>query len=82
MDTLLVATCLGFIGGITRIFVGLLKLKSKSKFSYSRLIFTLLASWIIGIFCSLLISTDYALALVACYAGTDLIEGIYKITKD
>jgi len=35
----------------------------------------------IGLFAGLLVSTNFALALLAGYAGTDLIENIYKIKK-
>jgi len=74
---ILASLVFGFIGGITRVFVGLLK--NKVKISYSRLIFTLAASSIIGIFCSLIIDDNQVMSLLAGYAGTDFIESIYKI---
>ncbi len=74
----------GFIGGLTRAFVGILKYrlpKKKGKFKPIELAFTIIASGIIGLFCGLLVATDFKLSLLAGYAGTDLIEGIYKIRR-
>jgi len=83
MNNLILAAIFGFIGGITRALVGILKYKQikKSKFKIFELTFTILASGIIGLFCGLLISSDFTFSLLAGYAGTDLIEGIYKIRK-
>jgi len=67
----------GLIGGITRVFVGLIK--NKTIIQFSRLVFTLAASSIIGIFCSLLVNDNQAVSLLAGYAGTDFIESIYKM---
>jgi len=55
--------------------------KKKSKFKPAELIFTIIASGIIGLFCGLLVATNFKLSLLAGYAGTDLIEGIYKIRR-
>ena len=84
MNNLLLAGLFGFIGGLTRAFVGILKHrlpKKKGKFKPAELIFTIIASGIIGLFCGLLVATDFKLSLLAGYARTDLIEGIYKIRK-
>ncbi|MBT7902361.1 hypothetical protein HN587_00750 [Candidatus Woesearchaeota archaeon] len=72
---------MGFFGGVVRALVGILKsdvLKGKEKINWTRLIFLLLASGIIGAFAGLLITTQYAFLLLAGYAGADLIEGMYK----
>lgn len=85
MDYLLGAALFGFIGGLARACVGFMKYRSankKVKFKANAFLLTLIASGIIGLFCGLLISTNFALALLAGYAGTDLIENIYKIRKN
>ena len=41
----------------------------------------MIASGFIGVFCGLLVSQSYVLSMLGGYAGTDLIEGIYKIRK-
>ncbi|RME54791.1 hypothetical protein D6777_02625, partial [Candidatus Woesearchaeota archaeon] len=70
----------GFIGGATRAALGLIKsLRRKEKFSYRRFIVYLLASILIGIFTGMLYNSDNRLSLVAGYAGTDILEGIYKV---
>ena len=38
-----------------------------------------IASGFVGVFAGLLYDTNYKLTLIAGYASTDLIEGIYKI---
>jgi len=84
VNNLLLAGLFGFIGGLTRAFVGILKHrlpKKKDKFKPVELAFTIIASGIIGLFCGLLVATDFKLSLLAGYAGTDLIEGIYKIRR-
>ena len=85
MQDIYLAALFGAIGGITRAFVGLLKYykslpkTKKGKFSLPEFSFTIIASAIIGVFMGLLIATNFALSLLAGYAGTDLIESIYKI---
>ena len=74
---------LGTIGGMTRAFVGLLKYyqeNKKKKFRWSYILFTIIASGFIGMFCGLIVQ-DNTLSLLAGYAGTDFIENIYKIRK-
>lgn len=81
---LFIAAIFGLLGGITRACVGLLKYsvpKPQGRFSPGALLFTLVASGMIGVFCSLLVGGNYQLSLLAGYAGTDLIENIYKIKK-
>jgi hypothetical protein len=74
----------GFFGGLIRALVGLFKHKvftGKEKFSKGKFAFTLIISGLIGAFCALLMIEDFRIALLAGYAGTDLIQGIYKITR-
>lgn len=74
----------GIFGGLIRSLVGLFKHKvftGKEKFKTGKFAFTLIASGLIGLFCALLLIDDYRIALLAGYAGTDLIQGLYKLTR-
>jgi hypothetical protein len=74
----------GLFGGIIRSIVGLLKHKvfsGKEKFNTTKFWFTIILSGLIGAFCALLTVGDYRIILLAGYAGTDLIQGVYKIVK-
>jgi fluoride ion exporter CrcB/FEX len=74
----------GLFGGVIRAVVGMLKHKvftGKEKFQSGKLLFTIITSALIGAFCALLTITDYRIILLAGYAGTDLIQGVYKITR-
>lgn len=78
---LLEAALFGFIGGLARASVGFVKYSYKKKHPKFRphdFIFTFVCSGIIGIFTGLLVD-GATLSLLAGYAGTDLIENIYKI---
>ena len=84
MNSIVLAAIFGTVGGMTRAFVGLLKYRlppKTGKFRVNALLFTIFASGFIGLFAGLLVATNYTLSLLAGYAGTDLIEGIYKIRK-
>ena len=84
MNEIILAAIFGMIGGMARAFVGLLKYsipKKQGKFKLGALLFTIIAAGFIGLFTGLLVATNYKLSLLAGYAGTDLIEGIYKIRK-
>jgi len=74
----------GLIGGIARACVGVLKNKAytKKRFKVKYFLWTVVLSGIIGIFCGLFFIADYRVALLAGYAGTDFIEGIYKSFKN
>lgn len=82
-NELVVAASFGFLGGVVRALVGISKnvWKAKKKFELNKVLFTVIAAGIIGIFTGLLFGTDYKLALVAGYAGTDLLEGAVKVSK-
>ena len=79
MDTLLLAGLLGGIGGLTRGFVGLMKaLSLRRKILWGYYCITVLIAVVLGIFTGIIFSFDYRLSLLAGYAGTDILEGIYK----
>ena len=70
---------LGGVGGITRGIVGLLKaLSLRRRILWGYYAITVIVAAIIGIFVGIVFNFDYRLSLLAGYAGTDILEGIYK----
>jgi fluoride ion exporter CrcB/FEX len=79
MNEVVFAGLLGGIGGLTRGVVGLLKaLSLRRKILWGYYSITLLVAIIIGVFVGIIFDFDPRLSLLAGYAGTDIIEGIYK----
>lgn len=79
MTEILIAALLGGVGGLTRGLVGLLKaLSLKRKILWGYYAITVLIALIVGIFVGVIFNFDIRLSLLAGYAGTDIIEGIYK----
>ncbi len=82
MNEILTAGILGGIGGLTRGVVGLLKaLSLRRKILWNYYLITVLVALIIGIFTGIIFNFDPRLSLLSGYAGTDIIEGIYKSFK-
>jgi len=78
-QNLLLPGMLGGVGGLTRGVVGLMKaLSLKRRILWSYYAITITVAIIIGIFVGLIFNFDWRLSLLAGYAGTDIIEGIYK----
>ena len=76
---LVLPAILGGVGGLTRGFVGLLKaLSLKRRILWGYYTITVLVAAVIGIFVGIIFNFDYRLSLLAGYAGTDILEGIYK----
>jgi hypothetical protein len=79
MDAILLSGILGGVGGLTRGVVGLLKaLSLKRKILWMYYLITVVIALIIGVFVGIIFSFDSRLSLLAGYAGTDILEGIYK----
>ncbi|MEK6890671.1 MAG: hypothetical protein AABX03_00885, partial [Nanoarchaeota archaeon] len=79
MDGLLLAALLGGVGGLTRGFVGLLKaLALRRKILWGYYSITVVIAVVIGVFTGIVFNFDPRLSLLAGYAGTDILEGIYK----
>jgi len=82
MDVILTAALLGGVGGLTRGVVGLLKaLSLRRRIIWTYYIITVAVALIIGIFTGIIFNFDSRLSLLAGYAGTDILEGIYKSFK-
>lgn len=82
MDGVMLAGLLGGIGGLTRGVVGLLKaLSLRRRILWSYYAITVLVAVIIGTFVGIIFDFDPRLSLLAGYAGTDILEGIYKSFK-
>ncbi len=79
VNTLLLPAVLGGVGGLTRGFIGLLKaLSLRRKILWGYYFITVIIALVIGVFVGLIFNFDYRLSLLAGYAGTDILEGIYK----
>ena len=79
MDAIVIAGLLGGVGGLTRGFVGLLKaLSLRRKILWGYYAITVLIALVIGVFTGIIFNFDPRLSLLAGYAGTDILEGIYK----
>jgi len=79
MDPTIFAGLLGGIGGLTRGVVGLLKaLSLKRRVMWNYYIITVIIAVVIGVFIGIIFDFDPRLSLLAGYAGTDILEAIYK----
>ena len=79
LNQILLPALLGGVGGLTRGFIGLLKaLSLRRRILWGYYAITVLIALTIGIFTGLIFNFDYRLSLLAGYAGTDILEGIYK----
>ena len=81
---LLVTIAAGFLGGLIRAFVGILKWQTRAptqkrmRFSSHYLAATVLLAGLLGVVAGLYVVNDPRFAVLAGYAGTDFIEGVYR----
>ncbi|MDD5192273.1 MAG: hypothetical protein PHH54_01130 [Candidatus Nanoarchaeia archaeon] len=81
-NAIVLPALLGGVGGLTRGFIGLLKaLSLRRKILWGYYAITVMVALVIGIFVGLIFNFDYRLSLLAGYAGTDILEGVYKSFK-
>ena len=79
MDEIILSGILGGVGGLTRGVVGLLKaLSLRRRIIWEYYGITVLIAMIIGVFVGIIFSFDRRLSLLSGYAGTDILEGVYK----
>jgi len=79
VEPILLAAILGGTGGLTRGFVGLLKaLSLRRRIIIKYYLLTVVISVIVGVFVGMIFDFDPRLSLLAGYAGTDILEGVYK----
>lgn len=79
LNEIIYPALLGGVGGLTRGIVGLLKaLSLRRRILWGYYAITVLVAAIIGVFVGIVFNFDYRLSLLAGYAGTDILEGIYK----
>lgn len=79
MDPIIFAGLLGGVGGLTRGVVGLLKaLSLRRRIIWLYYGITVLIAIIIGTFVGIVFNFDPRLSLLSGYAGTDILEGVYK----
>jgi fluoride ion exporter CrcB/FEX len=79
MDPIVLAAVLGGVGGLTRGLVGLLKaLSLKRRIIWGYYAITVVIALVIGVFVGIVFNFDPRLSLLSGYAGTDILEGIYK----
>jgi len=82
VEPIVLAGILGGIGGLTRGVVGLLKaLSLRRRILWGYYAITVIIALIIGIFIGVIFDFDPRLSLLAGYAGTDILEGIYRSFK-
>lgn len=80
---LLLTILAGFVGGLIRACVGILKWQTRAptkrmKFSSHYLSATVLLAGLLGVVSGLYIGNDPRFAVLAGYAGTDFTEGLYR----
>jgi hypothetical protein len=79
VEGIALAALLGGVGGLTRGVIGLLKaLSLRRKILWPYYAITVFIAVVIGIFVGIIFDFDPRLSLLAGYAGTDILEGIYK----
>lgn len=85
MEILLSSILFGILGGLVRALVGIVKYfeknKREQKIRFWYLAFSLFVAALVGGVAGAIAGGDWRLAIIAGYAGTDFLEGIYKIRK-
>ena len=73
----------GGAGGFVRALVGITKAKEFNpeafKFQWKYFLITIVVSTIVGQMAGLIMNVDWRMSLLAGYAGSDLLESLYKL---
>lgn len=84
-QSLLLPVIFGALGGFVRALVGIAKYfeknKKDQKFRLSYVLYTIFIAALVGGIAGIFANGDWKLALIVGYAGTDFLEGLYKIKK-
>lgn len=85
METLLPSIIFGILGGLIRALVGIAKYFEKNKQNQKirlwYLAFSLFVAALVGGVAGAIANGDWRLAVIVGYAGTDFLEGLYKIRQ-
>jgi len=85
MDLIFSSILFGILGGLVRVLVGIVKYfeknKQNQKIRFLYLGFSLLVAAVVGRIAGAIANHDWRLAIIAGYAGTDFLEGLYKIKQ-
>ena len=82
MSELVLVVIAGFLGGVIRSIVGIMKYQRRvpksRKYDYGYLFSTLVSSGLIGLMAGLFVVNDVRFAILAGYVGSDFLESLYK----
>lgn len=85
MESLIYPILFGILGGLIRALVGIAKYfeknKQNQKIRFWYIVFSLFVAALVGGVAGAIINNDWRLAIIAGYAGTDFLEGLYKIRQ-
>jgi len=85
MDPIFSSILFGILGGLVRALVGIVKYfeknKQNQKIRFLYLGFSLLVAAVVSGITGAIANHDWRLAVIAGYAGTDFLEGLYKIKQ-
>ncbi len=84
-QSLLYPVIFGALGGFVRALVGIAKYfeknKKDQKFRLGYVLYTIFIAALVGGIAGIFANGDWKLALIVGYAGTDFLEGLYKIKR-
>jgi len=85
MENILPSILFGILGGLVRALVGIIKYfeknKQNQKIRFWYLTSSLFVAALVGGIAGAIANDDWRLAIIAGYAGTDFLEGLYKIRQ-
>jgi len=83
IQVILIQALAGASGGFVRALVGITKAQTFNpttfKFEWKVFGFTIIVSMLTGLMSGLVINADWRMSLLAGYAGSDLLESLYKL---